>query len=463
MKLIHEYPANHPDFNYTFFDMQMIQVQFSELIISNKTFFESFIMILASSLSLIEFKFIDFLNVTSENSLVTISNSNLTRLLNFNFLMTTTNRNLHFIDCNFVEIVNCTFYKNDVHFISIFLESTLMLFDNVYNKSIDSIFVGNCSSYFTTPVIKIISTNEFGRSTQISNSIFHNNRLLYQNNNQGGVVLYVISQNENISFRNLIFDSNYVFPLQQTDRIGASCAKLNGEHLNISIIDSIFRNNQAVFGCNCIEFDGFELKINNSIFSNNRNYLPPKSKDVIEAIGDGGSIYTIGESLIINNSQFDNNMNYLGGNIYLNGNMRRTQMKVIIDKTNFIDNYSHTFGSVFYLAKNIKHLMFDLEGCLFYRNWANYNAVIFMNFNSMDGITSFKSSHFIESWSDFTPVFDFEGETGICYIKNCSFFNNTASFHPRDPNYFEHNINDDYGCGGVIGINAQSGPTNMYL
>ena len=101
--------------------------------------------------------------------------------------------------------------------------------------------------------------------------------------------------------------------------------------------------------------------------------------------------------------------------------------------------------------------------CLFYRNWANYNAAIWLNYNSIDGITFFISSQFIESWSDFTSSIEYECESGISYIKNCSFLNNTASWSIRDSNYFVADNNNDYGCGGVFGINAKSGPTSMYI
>ena len=136
--------------------------------------------------------------------------------------------------------------------------------------------------------------------------------------------------------------------------------------------------------------------------------------------------------------------------------MKRKQIFVTINNSNFINNYAHTFGSAFYLADKIKHLRFYVTQCLFYRNWANYNAAIWLNYNSIDGITFFISSQFIESWSDFTSSIEYECESGISYIKNCSFLNNTASWSIRDSNYFEADNNNDYSCGGVFGINAKS-------
>jgi len=262
---------------------------------------------------------------------------------------------------------------------------------------------------------------------------------------------------------NSVFNSNLILPTIIVDQVGGACARLTGANLNISISDSIFQNNQAIFGCNCIEFDGFELDINNTIFKNNTNYLPPINKDIVESDGYGGSIYSIGGNLKINNSIFTQNMNYFGGNIYLDGNLQRQQMIVNIDQSNFIDNYAHTFGSSIYVADKILHLRLYLTGSLIYRDWANYNSAIYLSYNSIDAITYFFFCQFIENWSDFAPVLDYECEAGVSYIKNCSFLNNTACWFQRDPGKYVANNNDDYGCGGALFINAKSGPSTMYI
>lgn len=433
---------------------------------SNITFLSEipFIEIISGYETTISFQFIYFMNFSSQGIIFAVSNCKSVSFQNITFFENTVNRNFYILNSDYFYLANCSFYTNNLNFLSDNpLESTALLLVNVKQKFLDFIIIANYSSYKTTPGIKIISYLKEPTYTLINNSLFSNNRMIYQKDYQSGAALYIYSDYEEIKIINSIIESNLVIPLLIIDRVGGSCSRNFGKYLQMKIFNSIFRDNQAAFGCNCLEFDGFYLEINNSLFLNNTNLIPAKDKYIIESIGYGGSIYFIGNNLTINFSQFIENMNYFGGNIYINGNMQRENLYIQVERTNFINNYAHSFGAAFYFADKVKRIEFYLLKSLIFRNWGNYNAAVFINFDSLDGKTYFFYDKFIENWSDFTGTIDFESQYGLSYINNSDFFNNTASWFPRDNSQYSSQVIADYGCGGAIGLNARSGKSQMFV
>ena len=437
---------------------------FTNIFFAYSNFYNSFIEISGISLSYISFKDVSFTNVTSLNCLIEIFYSNFSVFYNISFIKVNTNRDLSIIDSNYVEIYNALFYWNTVDPGSE-THSTIIYLENVISKKMDNISMINCISFLIPAGITIISSKtSVNFSTFINNSIFKNNSMFYLEDNQASTALYVNSDSEYVLIQNSKFCYNILTSFTMLAKVGGACYRALGTNLKTLIIDSIFQGNKALYDSNCIQFEGYELTINNSFFQGNINYIAPTYKTIIESLGYGGSLFAIAHEITINSSFFLENMNYFGGDIYIDGKSEIDNILLTINKSVFIDDYSHTFGGCLYIDMNVNRMLAYITDCMVYYVWGNYNAAVYFNYDSTSAIVYIINSFFIENWSDFTPAIECDIINGYTYIINCSFFNNTASWIPRNTSRFGYDkVTTDLGSGGAIGQNSKIGISNFYL
>ena len=424
----------------------------------------TFIEIYENSISSFKIENITISEVIS-GGFIEIYYTNYTLMNNLNFFKSSTNNHITIIDCNSLEMANISCLLNSLK--SLYLESNFMYLENVLNKVLYHIVMINCFSYMTTPGIKIISiSKEIKYYTIINCSFFYNNSMFYSDNNEIGTILY-IDGNEEIFILNSNFQANIISPITaMAAQIGGPCIRSSGVNLLLRIIDSIFKHNKAVFDSNCLQFDGYLLLINNTLFDSNINIIQPFHQSIINGFGFGGSIFAISQYFFIFCSHFIDNMNFYGGNIFFDGNLEGKPIYFTIDQSVFINNYAHTFGACLYLNNKIKRMDAFFTNNLMFYNWANFNAMIFLSYDSIEAKTSFLNNFFIENWSEFSVIMDYESTAGISYITNCSFFNNTASWVPRNRTKFAYwaiNEINNFACGGAIGLNAKSGNSQLFV
>ena len=346
------------------------------------------------------------------------------------------------------------------------IDSTAIVFLDVSEKMVSNLSLINCVSYISTPGIKVLSTLDTSSKLVINSSFFSNNRVYYAKENEVGVVFYIFADFETVSLIDSYFLSNFIVPSTSVDQIGSPCLRVSGFFLNCTIFQSIFRNNQAVFGSNAIFFSGKNLYINCSLFDSNTNLLPVKDKYVIETFGYGGSVLSLSEQFTILDCIFKYNMNYFGGNIYIKYNSYNSKSVLIVLNSKFIDNYSHTFGAGFFLESGLRSVTANFSNSLFFRNWANYNgAGAQLGGTSKIASTMFNNCDFLENWSYFGPAINYESQLSYHYIQNCHFYNNTATFLPRDKNKYAYSFPANGGSGGVFSMIIKAGPTmpTLYL
>ena len=296
----------------------------------------------------------------------------------------------------------------------------------------------------------------------INKSVFYNNSINYFTNDDIGSALFISSENEELTIENSLFLQNNLLPGFSDIKIGGACMRTFGKNIQIYIKNSIFNGNKAVFDCNCIQFNGNILVIVQSYFLGNINFIQPTHKTIVDSFGYGGSIYAVCQNLTINDSFFTQNMNYYGGTIYFSGIQQNQTTKLLINNSIFIDNYAHAFGACPYINDQIERMMANFLNSVLYYNSGNFNADIFLSYDSREGVIIFENDFFIEGWSDFTPSIEFECISAVIYMRNCSFFNNTASWFPRNrTKYYYGPIPIDFGCGGVFGTKAATGNAAM--
>ena len=448
-----------------------------EISISNSTFYNisyssenlglSLIQIESNPFSNIHLENLFFSEITLNSSIIMISNGQFEiDIINVTLFRTTCQIGISIIASLSLYLVNSSFLSNN--FLNdTSVDGTLLTFLDVQEKTLDHLFIFDSVSYLTTPGIKILSPmNLFSFSTTvINNSYFQNLTTYFAQENEVGVVFYISSDKENITLENCNFLNNLILPmLDAIDQLGDPCMRVMGAELNLTINQTIFKNNQAIFSSTCIFFHGLDLTINSSDFEVNINVLQPRGRDDIRAIGHG-AIYTLGAKLTVNNSMFLQNMNYYGGTFFIDADPDRANVAVNIQNSVFNDNFALTFGGCIYLNTGLTYFISNFSNLIFFRNWAVYNAGgIQIGFTSVAGSTSFESCIFIENWSDFGPALFFESKASDHYVSNCKFFNNTSSFAARDNIRFKRSSTSlDGGSGGAVGAFVFDGLTSAYM
>lgn len=389
-----------------------------------------------------------FLNCISQTQIFSFNNLRSISSKNVNISNSNAEKNFEIKDCDEFKLIDSQFSNNQG--INIFLQ-------NVQNKIFDNISIENCFSNSSTLGIIILEVGgkHKSKSTLINSSYFFNNTMTYQVDSNVGTIFYSNSINEQIFVLNCKFKMNLLIPFNLYSRlsqIGGACMRCSGLKLKLTIVDSLFFENKAVFESNCLQLEANSIYINSSWFSKNVNLIPPIYKSYLTGVGLAGTIFASSLYVIIENSMFDENMNYMGGNIYFVSLSSLLKLDVIINSTKFIDNYSHTFGSCLQFSVDINRMNANVQKCLLYYNWANFNGDIYCHYDSYENILKFLEVYFIKGWSDFSPSAQFDIENGIVSFVNCSFFNNTASWYPRNLSKYPYDETFDYGSNGVMGI-----------
>ena len=322
--------------------------------------------------------------------------------------------------------------------------SLIKKFDNITisNSSVNDSCVGiqfhdtenilflNFGNYF-------LSNENKNGQIEIQNSYFSDNYVFYRKNGNISGVLYVDSDSQ-ISIINCLFQFNIInsIPLPEKN-IGAPCLNSFSTKNNLSIINSILRNNSAKFISNCITFQGFEMKITYSLFDNNvpffgeelmqqYNYLKSTYARVTEALpyGFGGAVHFLGEVLYISDSFFSNNQGYTGAGLLIDGTEFQRFLNFTIESTIFYGNSAGTLGGGIYITPDVNNLNGLIENCIFLFNDGRYGGGITTGYYSKNDYLLIDNSFFYQNQAQYAGSVMAHQIKGVVNITRCNFFEN---------------------------------------
>lgn len=171
-------------------------------------------------------------------------------------------------------------------------------------------------------------------------------------------------------FRNCSFIGNILATDSEDERVGGACINSQGILNSLSIINSVFQDNQALYYGNCIVFNGEILEIQGSNFSNNTNEKSSLYNYDIINLGFGGLIFSSGRKTTISQCFFLQNENKMGGVFSFSLNAKTLQNVILIEESRFIQNKADHFGGVFYFPPGFIILDCKIVGNLFQENHA---------------------------------------------------------------------------------------------